>query len=114
MATTTIDTNRRPRIKLADNQGTVAEIVNGALCGAERVVGMLRWLVEKENFTAERLGDRHQLLYLIEGEGVITLENKSYPVSRGAGIYLAPSETASIGHAGAAPLKLLHLVVKSG
>jgi hypothetical protein len=112
MATTYIDTNQCARIKLAGQQGSVAEIVNRALCGAENVVGMLRWLVEREHFEAEILDDRHQLIYLMEGDGVITLEKKSYPVSKGAGIYLGPSETASVSHAGAGTLKLLHLLVK--
>ena len=113
MATTYIDTNQCARIKLPGLQGSVAEIVNRTLCGAEKVVGMLHWLVEKERFETEILRDRHQLIYLMEGEGVITLEQKSYPVSKGTGIYLGPSETASIIHAGAATLKLFHLVVKN-
>ena len=49
----------------------------------------------------------------MEGDGVITLENKNYPVSKGAGIYLGPSETAIVSHAGDGALKLLHLVVRS-
>ena len=113
MATTYIDTNQCARIKLADNQGTVAEIVNRALCGAEKVVGMLRWLAEREHFETEILGDRHQLIYLMEGDGVITLEKKKYSVSKGTGIYLGPSETAIVSHAGTATLKLLHLVVRN-
>ncbi len=113
MTTTYIDTNQCARIKLAGQQGSAAEIVNRTLCGAENVVGMLRWLVEREHFETEILGDRHQLIYLMEGEGVITLEKKNYPVSKGAGIYLGPSETAIINHSGAATLKLLHLVVRS-
>jgi mannose-6-phosphate isomerase-like protein (cupin superfamily) len=113
MATTYIDTNQCARIKLAGQQGSVAEIVNRTLCGAENVVGILRWLVEREHFETEILGDRHQLIYLMEGEGVITLDKKSYPVSKGGGIYIGPSETATISHAGAATLKLLHLVVKN-
>jgi len=113
MATTFIDTNECARIKLAGQQGSVAEIVNRTLCGAEKVVGMLRWLVERERFETEILRDRHQLIYLMEGDGVITLEKKNYPVSKGAGIYLGPSETAIFSHAGAATLKLLHLVVRS-
>ncbi len=47
----------------------------------------------------------------MEGAGVITLEGKDYEVGKGAGIYLAPSEAASIGHRGAGTLKLFHLVV---
>ena len=113
MATTYIDTDQCARIELPGHQGSIAEIVNRTLCGAEKVVGMLHWLVERERFETEILRDRHQLIYLMEGEGVITLEQKSYPVSKGAGIYLGPSETASISQAGATPLKLFHLVVKN-
>jgi glyoxylate utilization-related uncharacterized protein len=113
MATTYIDTNQCARIKLAGQQGSVAEIVNRTLCGAENLVGMLRWLVERERFETENLADRHQLIYLMEGDGVITLGEKKYPVSKGAGIYLGPSETATVSHAGAGALKLLHLVVRS-
>lgn len=112
MATTYIDTNACARTELPGNQGTVAEIVSSKLCGAENVVGSLRWLGEGECFQAEVLGDKHQLIYLMEGDGVITLKGKSYSAPRGAGIYLDPSETASISHSGTGPLKLLHLIVK--
>lgn len=111
MATTHIDTDQCPRVKLAGEHGAVAEIVNRDLCGAENVVGMLRWLDEGERFDADSLKDKHQLIYLMEGEGVITLENKDYEVSKGTGFYLGPCETAGIRQAGSAPLKLLHLVV---
>lgn len=111
MATTYIDTYQCPRVKLAGAQGTVAEIVNRDLCGAENVVGMLRWLDQGERFDAESLQNRHQLLYLMEGDGVITLQDEDYKVSKGAGLYLGPRETARIGQAGGATLKLFHLVV---
>jgi hypothetical protein len=32
-------------------------------------------------------------------------------VGKGAGVYLGPSETARVSHAGGRPLKLFHLVV---
>ena len=114
MATTYIDTNQCARVKLLGGRGAVAEIVNESICGAKNVVSMLRWLNEGERLDAESLQDRHQLIYLMEGDGVITLEAKSYPVSKGAGIYLAPCETASINQTGTGPLKLLHLVVRQG
>jgi len=112
MATTYIDTEQRPRVKLAGAQGTVAEILNRDLCGAENVIGMLRWLDAGERFGAESLEDRHQLFYLIEGDGVISLEDKDYQVSKGAGVYLGPCETARIRQGGTGLLKLLHLVVR--
>ena len=110
MATTFIDTAQCERIRLQGVQGEVAEVLNNDLCGAKNVVGMLRWLGKGECFEAPP-GQHTQLIYLMEGNGVITLERKDYEVAKGAGIYLGTSETASIRHAGAAPLKLFHLVV---
>jgi len=111
MATTYIETDQCPRVKLAGARGVVAEIVNRDLCGAKNIVAMLRWLKEGERFDAESMKDKHQLIYLMEGGGVITLENRNYEVSKGAGVYLGPSETAGFRQAGSAPLKLLHLIV---
>jgi glyoxylate utilization-related uncharacterized protein len=48
----------------------------------------------------------------MEGEAVITLDNTHYAVAEGGGVYLEPSEKATITQAGAEPLKLFHLAVK--
>lgn len=111
MTTTFIKTVEQPRVKLPGEGGEVAEILNQALCGARNVLGMLRWLRAGERLEAEPLQDKHQLIYLMQGAGVITLESKDYEVARGAGVYLGPAEGASIRQAGSTPLKLLHLVV---
>jgi glyoxylate utilization-related uncharacterized protein len=71
---------------------------------------MLRWLKSEEKFKAEP-SEKHQLLYLMEGKGSINLENKDYEVSKGAGVYLGPSETATIQAAEGTSVKLFHLVV---
>jgi glyoxylate utilization-related uncharacterized protein len=105
---TFIDTNKLPRKKTAE--GEVTEVLNRDLCGANNVVAALRWLKSGEKFNAEA-SDKHQLLYLMEGEGNIHLDNKDYDVSKGAGVYLGPSEGATIQPAAGASLKLLHLVV---
>lgn len=110
MATTTIDTNVIPRTSLGA-QGEFAEVLNRELCGAENVVGTLRWLENGQRFDAEALADTHQLIYLVEGEGTIGLEGTDYDVGKGAGIYLGPNEHASIRQRGDATLKLFHLVV---
>jgi hypothetical protein len=110
MSTTHIDTNAVPRTALK-GQGQFAEILNKELCGAENVLGSLRWLGKGDSFAVTPLADTHQLIYLMEGEGVIELDKKRYDVKKGSGIYLGPSETASISHAGSAQLKLFHLVV---
>ena len=111
MTTRFIKTGDCARVKAPGNQGEVSEILNHALCGANNVLAMLRWLGPGQRFDAEVRQDTHQLVYLMEGEGVISLNSKEYPVAKGAGFYLGPSENASIRQKGSAPLKLLHLVV---
>jgi glyoxylate utilization-related uncharacterized protein len=106
--TTFINTNELPRVK--GPQGEVTEILNGPLVGAKNVLGTLRWLGPGETFTAEAL-DKHQLIYLMEGKGTIRLENKDFEVTRGAGIYLGPSESATLRAADGKSLKLFHLIV---
>jgi glyoxylate utilization-related uncharacterized protein len=106
--TTFINTNQLPRVK--GPQGEVTEILNGPLAGARNVLGALRWLGSGESFTAEAL-DKHQLIYLMEGSGTIRLDNQEYEVTRGAGVYLGPSESASLKAAGGGSMKLFHLVV---
>jgi glyoxylate utilization-related uncharacterized protein len=108
MTTTFIDTNKLPRQTTA--QGEVTEILNKDLVGAKNVLGMLRWLKSGEKFKAEA-SDKHQLIYLMDGKASIQLENKDYDVARGAGVYLGPSETATIQAAQGASVKLFHLVV---
>ena len=108
MTTTFIDTNQLPRLK--GPQGEFTEVLNSQLVGAKNVLATLRWLNAGERFDAE-VCDRHQLIYLMEGKGSIRLGGKDYDVAKGAGVYLGPSETASIQAAGGASLKLFHLVV---
>ena len=111
MATTFIDTNKIAPVKLPGNQGTYAEILNYALCGAKNGLGSLHWLQAGESIAAACDQDSHQMVYLMEGRGVIRLEGKDYQVEQGGGIYLGPLEKASISQTGTAPLKLFQLVV---
>ena len=108
MALTFIDTNKLPKVKTA--QGEMIDILNQQLAGAKNVLGTLRWLNSGEKFKAES-SDKHQLIYLMEGKGRINLENKDYDVGKGAGVYLGPSESATIQAADGASVKLFHLVV---
>lgn len=105
---TFIDTNKLARNKTAEGEFT--EVLNRDLCGAKNVVAALRWLKSGEKFSAGA-SNKHQLLYLMEGKGTVRLDNKDYEVSKGAGVYLAPSETATIQAAANGSVKLFHLVV---
>ena len=105
---TFIDTNELPRKQTV--AGEVTEILNPKLCGAKNVLAALRWLKPGEKFKTGR-SDNHQLFYVMEGKGDIFLEGKSYEVSKGAGVYLGPSEMLTIQPAVKHSLKLLHLTV---
>jgi hypothetical protein len=109
MSLTFIETNKLPRTR-STGQGEVAEVLNEALCGARNVQGLLRWLNPSEEFKPAPT-NRHQLIYLMEGKGSIGLNGRDYAVEKGAGVYLGPSETATVKAAGGASLKLFHLIV---
>lgn len=111
MATQFIDTNKIAPVALKGNHGKYAEILNNALCGAKNVVASLHWLDSGQDFSAANDASTHQVLYLMEGSGKIRLDGKDYDVGKGAGVYLGPSEAATISQTGAGPLKLFHLTV---
>ncbi|HET6142784.1 MAG TPA: hypothetical protein VFE02_04700 [Candidatus Acidoferrales bacterium] len=110
MSLTFIDTNKIPHTKISGS-GEFAEVLNNQICGAKNVVGSLRWLNTGEKLEVRSDKDTHQLVYLMEGEGAITMDSKDHSVRKGAGVYVGPSDSVTIKHAGAAPLKLFHLVV---
>jgi len=108
MPLTFIDTNKLPR-KSAPGHGEMTEVLNEALCGAKNVSGSLRWLKTGDTFQAAAV-NKHQLIYLMDGKGRIMLNGKAYDVAKGAGVYLGPSEKATI-EATNGSLKLFVLVV---
>jgi glyoxylate utilization-related uncharacterized protein len=109
MANTYIDSNRIPRTRIA-GAGEAAEILNNQLAGAKNVVATVHWLNRGDRLSAGA-PDFHHLVYLMHGEATINLNGADHQVGKGAGVYLGPSETASIAHAGSVPLKLFHLTV---
>jgi glyoxylate utilization-related uncharacterized protein len=109
MANTYIDTNTIPRTAIA-GAGHVSEILNSHLAGAKNVVARLHWLDRGDELHAGE-ASVHHLLYLMEGEATIELNGSQHRVAKGAGVYLGPSESARIAHAGSSPLKLFHLRV---
>ena len=108
MSLTFINTNKLPR-RSTPGHGEMTEVLNEALCGAKNIVASLHWLKAGDRFRAEA-ANKHQLVYLMNGQGRITLNGKSYEVGKGAGAYLGPSEIAEIEASNGA-LKLFVLVV---
>src|ERR1039458_7616028 len=109
MPLTFIETNKLPK-QASAGQGEGTEVLNEALCGARKVHASVRGLKSAETFKPD-VTAKHQLIYLMDGKGNIRLNNKDYIVEKGAGIYLGPSETATIQAASGASLKLFHLIV---
>lgn len=110
MSCTFIKTGELPRVRAA-GRGESAEVLNPALCGAQNVLATLHWLKDGDSLDAAPKGKTHELLYLMEGRGVISLNGKSYPVGKGAGVYVGPNEQAGIAPEAGSELKLFHLVV---
>jgi len=110
MSLTFIDTNRISHVKLPGS-GEYVEILNNQLCGAKNVVGSLRWLHPGERVEVRCDANKHQLVYLMEGEAAITLDSKEHKVGKGSGVYVGPSESVTIKCSGSPALKLFHLVV---
>ena len=103
-----INTNDLPPVKTP--HGEFKEILNDRLAGAKNVLGTLRWVQAGQAYDAAAT-DKHQLLYLMEGAGSIRLDGKDHDVSKGMGVYLGPSESASIQATAGASMKLFHLEV---
>jgi len=110
MSTTFIKTGACARVR-TPGQGEAAEVINPALCGARNVLARLRWLGAGDRVEAAPQGRSHELVYLMEGRGVISLNGKDYAVDKGAGVYVGPDEKASITPEAGGSLKLFHLVV---
>ncbi|MCW9033710.1 MAG: AraC family ligand binding domain-containing protein [Rhodospirillales bacterium] len=111
MAITHIKTTDCPRKRLGIGEGLVANVLEEGACGARNIIAKLRWLKDDDRFDLVPLPGTHQLVYFKNGEGAITLEGKTYNVSKGAGIYLAPTETAYFEARGDGILEFFHLIV---
>jgi hypothetical protein len=111
MSLTYIDTGHLPK-EGSTGHGEVVEVLSNALCGARNVHGSVRSLRSGETFAPETIL-KHQLIYLMEGDGRIRLDGRNYDVGKGAGVYLGPSETAHFEATVGASLKIFHLIVST-
>ncbi len=110
MATTFIKTGNCLR-KAVPGAGETAEVLNEALCGAKNVLAKLHWLNGGDKLQTTGEAATHHLIYVMDGEGVITLNGKDYPMKKGAGVYFGQNETTVVRPAGQGPIKLFHLAV---
>lgn len=71
----------------------------------------LHWLLDGETLNVQGNGETHELYYVMEGEGIVTLNANKYSLKRGAGVYLEPRDKAQIKQTAGTSLKLFHLSV---
>ena len=109
MSLTFIDTNKLPKTHIP-GQGDVTEVLSETLCGAKNVRGSLHWLNGPDALKIEAAG-KHQLIYCMEGKGQIRFSGRDLELEKGGGIYLGPSEAATIQATAGTMLKLFQLIV---
>jgi mannose-6-phosphate isomerase-like protein (cupin superfamily) len=90
--------------------GLERTICSQGLCGSKTLTVHQRTVLEGRQFDVQA-GDNYHLIYVIEApkEGIISLNGKSHAAEEGAGVLLAPGESARFEASGS-KLELLHMV----
>jgi mannose-6-phosphate isomerase-like protein (cupin superfamily) len=91
--------------------GSVRTLCSPDLCGSKTLTVYRRTVRADKHFDVEAGGDYH-LVYIIEAPAAGTLQHngKAFEAEEGAGVLLAPGETAQVAAKGA-DLDVLHMVV---
>ena len=89
--------------------GLERTICSRGLCGSKTLTVHQRTVLEGRQFDVQA-GDDYHLIYVIEApkEGIISLNGKSHAAEEGAGVLLAPGESARFEASGS-KLELLHM-----
>ena len=90
--------------------GLERTICSEGLCGSKTLTVYQRTVLEGRQFDVNARDDYH-LVYIVEApkEGIITFNGKSHAAEEGAGVLLAPSESARLEASGST-LELIHMV----
>jgi len=91
--------------------GTEMTLCSPALCGSENLTVYKRTIVEGKQFKLEA-GNNYHLVYVMRppASGFIHFRENTHPAEEGAGVLLAPSESAQFD-AVQSSMDLLHMVV---
>jgi mannose-6-phosphate isomerase-like protein (cupin superfamily) len=106
---TIVNWNTAPAKPVAS--GTEATLCSPAVCGATNLTVHKRTIARGRNLDV-RAADDYHLVYVLRasGRGAIRFKNQAHDAEDGAGVLLAPSETAWFEASGS-DLELLHMVV---
>lgn len=105
---TIIDSNKAKAVPV--DSGLERTICSPALCGSKHLLVYRRTILKGRHFNVEA-GEDYHLVYVIEGEqkGRVHFKGEEHAAEDGAGVLLAPGESAQFDAVGA-NLELLHLV----
>lgn len=103
-----IDTNTAEAVSV--DSGLERTICSPSLCGSKNLTVYRRTILEGRQLDVDA-GDDYHLLYVMQGAdgGRIRFNGESHPAVEGAGVLLAPGETAGI-EAVDADLEVLHMI----
>ena len=90
------------KIKKVEMEGTkrvAKEVLVGHRDGSNDIV-MRKFIVQKEGHTPFHKHDFEHLVYILEGNGLLKLENKEIPLSKGASVFV--------------PRNILHQFINTG
>ena len=103
-----IDSNTAKAV--AVKSGVERTICSPSLCGSKNLTVYRRTILKGRQFAVDAAGDCH-LVYVMKGsaDGRVHFKNKAHTAEEGAGVLLAPGESARFDAAGA-DIELLHMV----
>ena len=103
-----IDSNKAKAV--AVKSGFEREICSPSLCGSKNLTVSRRTILKGRQFAVDAGKDYH-LIYVMQGSarGQVQFKGKSHAAEEGAGVLLAPGESAKFDATGA-DLELLHMI----
>jgi quercetin dioxygenase-like cupin family protein len=104
-----IDSNKAQAVRV--KSGFEREICSPKLCGSKNLTVYRRTVVKGRQLAVDAGKDYH-LIYVIQGatdDGRVQFKGKSHTAEEGAGVLLAPGESATFDAAGT-DLELLHMI----
>jgi mannose-6-phosphate isomerase-like protein (cupin superfamily) len=106
---TIVNSNNSPSVPV--ESGTVKTLCSPDLCGSENLTVYRRTIAAGRRFEVQSVST-YNLAYVIHasGKGSLVFAGNTYPIEDGAGVLLAPGETARF-EASEGPIDLLHIVV---
>jgi len=94
-----------------DSSGLVRTLCSPQLCGSRTLSAYRRTILAGRTLDVDAGGDYHLLYVMTPTQGVLRYRGEAHDADEGAGVLLAPGESARLETASDADMDVLHLVV---